>query len=93
MGLSRSEVRKTIRSQVLTVFFLPLAVAGVHIAFAFPAVTRLMDMFHMRDIQLFAWTTVGCFAVFAVLYFIVYSFTAGTYYKIVSQGSGGKRKG
>lgn len=93
VGLSRSEVRKTIRSQVLTVFFLPLAVAGVHIAFAFPAVTRLMDMFHMRDTQLFAWTTVGCFAVFAVLYFIVYSFTAGTYYKIVSQGSGGKRKG
>ena len=87
VGLSRSEVRNTIRSQVLTVFFLPLAAAGVHIAFAFPAVTRLMDMFHMQDVQLFAWTTLGGFAAFAVLYFIVYTFTAGTYYRIVSQGS------
>ena len=41
VGLTRREVKKTINSQVLTVFFLPLLVAGIHLGFAFPLCSEI----------------------------------------------------
>ncbi len=83
VGMSKKEIRSSIRSQVLTVFFLPLVMAVIHIAFAFPIVTRLMAIMNLTNVGLFAACTFGVILVFGVLYGIVYGVTARTYYKIV----------
>lgn len=84
VGMSRAEIKKAIKSQVLTVFFLPLAAAIVHIAFAFKVITKLLLVFGMTNVPLFAACTAATIAVFALFYFIVYFLTARTYYQIVS---------
>ena len=83
--MSKAEVKATIRSQVLTVFFLPLLLAAIHVAFAFSIITKLLAALYLTDVGLFALVTVITFAVFALVYIIVYSLTARTYYRIVSQ--------
>ena len=88
VGMTRIEVRSTIRSQVLTVFFLPLITAAVHVAFAFPMVRWMLSAFGMNDTALFARCTLGCFGVFAALYVIVYLLTARAYYRIVDGAEG-----
>lgn len=87
VGMSREEVKGSIRSQVLTVFFLPLLTAGIHIAFAFPIITKLLAVLNLTNVGLFAWCTVGTILVFALLYAIVYGLTAKVYYRIVSWGT------
>ncbi|HOG00168.1 MAG: Bacitracin export permease protein BceB [Firmicutes bacterium ADurb.Bin248] len=84
VGLSRAEVRASVRAQVLTVFFLPLAAAGVHVAFAFPLIATLFKVLALTNVKLFLLCTLGCYAAFAALYAAVYALTARTYYKIVS---------
>lgn len=83
VGIGQREVKSSIRSQVLTVFFLPLVVAGIHITFAFPIMTKILNMFYLNYRYLFIGCTIGCFFVFAVIYSIVYLLTAKTYYSIV----------
>lgn len=83
VGMSRAEVKKSIHSQIITVFFLPLITAGVHVGFAFPLIRRLLLMFSMTNTGLYALCLLASFAVFAVIYAIIYSLTARTYYKIV----------
>lgn len=83
VGLSRSEIKKTVRCQILTVFFLPLVTAGLHIIAAFPALTQIMKILNLTNVPLFMLCTLGCFSAFAVFYTIVYSLTARTYYRIV----------
>ncbi|MEF9921334.1 MAG: ABC transporter permease [Anaerovoracaceae bacterium] len=83
VGMSKKEVRKSIKSQVLMVFFIPLAMAGIHVIAAFPLITRLMLIFSLTDVTLFAICTVITFLVFAAIYAMVYGITAREYYKIV----------
>ncbi len=83
VGMSRQEVKASIRSQVLSVFFLPLLMAGVHIAFAFPIISRLLAVMNLTNTALFALCTVVTLVIFAVFYAIVYALTAKTYYRIV----------
>ena len=85
VGLARDEVKASVRAQVLTVFFLPLAAAGVHVAFAFPLISVLFTMLALTNVTLFLFCTLGCFTVFALLYAAVYALTARTYYKIVAE--------
>jgi len=84
VGMSRKEVMKSIKSQVLTVFFLPLFTAIIHIAFAFKVIVRLLNIFNLTNVPLYAICTTLTIIVFAILYSIVYLYTARTYYKIVS---------
>lgn len=84
VGMTKSEIRKSINSQVLTVFFAPLAASGVHMAFAFGIVSRLLMLFGLTDKGLFAIVTLCCFVLFGILYTAVYMITSGSYYKIVS---------
>lgn len=84
VGISHKEIKKSIHSQVLTVFFLPLIVAGIHIAFAFPFITKILAILNLTNIKLFAIATCGSFLIFAIFYGIVYRITARSYYKIVS---------
>lgn len=83
VGMSFEEVRKTISSQVLTVFYLPLITAGIHLAVAFPVICKLLLMFGLVNKMLFAGCLIGCILVFALFYGIVYALTARVYYKIV----------
>lgn len=83
VGMSKKEVRASIRSQIIKVFFLPLFMACIHLAAAFPMMNRLLLLFGMANVKLFAICTAATVAVFAVIYAIVYSITAKTYYKIV----------
>lgn len=85
VGMSHKEVRKSIRSQVLTVFFLPLITAGVHVVFAFPMIVKILELLALTNTSLFVWCSIGCFLVFTVFYAILYSLTAKVYYKIVSK--------
>ncbi len=84
VGLSRSEVKKTIRTQVLMVFFLPLVTAIVHTAFAFPMMTYLLKALALTNINLFLICTVACILVFALIYILIYSITARVYFKITT---------
>lgn len=84
VGLSRHEIRTTIRSQVLIVFFLPLVFAGIHILAAFKMITKLLFMLNLTNVPLFAWCTLGTLILFAAVYGVVYTLTARAYYQIVS---------
>ena len=83
VGLSQREVRASIRSQVLLVFCLPIAVAAVHILFDFNLVARMLTMFGVRSVMTVAVCTAGTLLAFLAVYAAVYSLTARTYYKIV----------
>lgn len=83
VGMSAAEVRGTIQSQVLMVFFLPLAVAALHMAAAFPMLFRMVGMFGITNGRLFMGCMAVTLAVFAVCYVAVYMVTARKYYKIV----------
>ena len=85
VGLSRDEVRSAIRSQVLMVFFLPIVVAAIHIAFDFNMVEKLLTLFYLHNTTLTALCTLGTLLVFFLVYGVVYLLTARTYYKIVER--------
>ena len=84
IGLSQAEVKKTIRTQVLLVFFLPLGAAGLHMAMAFKVLVKMMALFSAYNIKLFSLCIGLTVAVFALVHFLVYTVTARIYYKIVS---------
>ena len=83
VGLGKSEVKKAIHSQVLMVFFLPLAMAGLHLAFAFPIIREILMLMNLTNSTLFLICTVGSFLVFGVCYIVVYLLTTRVYYRIV----------
>ena len=83
VGMSREEVKKSIRSQILTVFFTPLAVAVIHLLFAFRVITKLLTVFNLTNVPLFAACTAVTVIVFALFYTAIYALTARTYYRIV----------
>lgn len=85
VGMSHTEVKRTIRSQVLTVFFLPLIVAGVHVAFAFPIMSRVLSLLGLMNVTLYIICTVICFLVFALMYGIIFAVTSRLYYKTVNK--------
>ena len=84
VGLSLKMIRQSINSQILTVFFLPLVVAGVHLAFAFPMLTKLLTVFGLFNTRLFVTTVLVSYGAFSLLYVLVYLITSRTYYRIVS---------
>lgn len=84
VGMEKKEIRRAVRSQILMVFFLPLAVAIVHIIVAFNVVTKLLAGLGLVNTGLFALCNVVTVLVFAGFYVIVFSITAREYYKIVN---------
>lgn len=84
VGMTKKEIRRSINSQILTVFFMPLVFAGMHLAFAYPMIYRLLQMFNLHNLSLLIIVTIASFLVFGGLYTLVYKITAGTYYRIVS---------
>ena len=84
VGMTKREIKKSINSQVLTVFFLPLVTAGMHVAFAFPMISKLLALFNLLNTKLLILVTAGCFLVFSLFYVMVYNMTSHAYYNIVS---------
>ena len=84
VGMTKKEIRRAVNSQVITVFFAPLALAGVHLAFAFPFVQKIVRLFGVFNTRLLILTSIICFLAFALFYVFVYRRTAKAYYSIVS---------
>ena len=85
VGLSRREVRSSVRRQILMVFFLPLLMAMLHITMAFPMIRRMLLLFGMTNTKLFIGCTAGTVLIFAVVYGVIYLMTARSYYHIVER--------
>lgn len=84
VGMSEGEIRKSVNSQVLTVFFAPLVMAGVHIAFAFKMIALMLSSFGITNTPLLLATNAVSFLAFAAFYVVVYVGTSRTYYRLVS---------
>lgn len=84
VGMSRKEVRRAISKQILTVFFLPLGAAAMHMAFAFPLIRRVLMVFSLNNVGLFFACTGATFLIFAVVYILVYRATARVYYRLAN---------
>ena len=85
VGMSNDEVKATIRSQVRTVFFLPILMTAIHVGMAFPMIKRLLSLFGLSNTALFAGCMAGTILVFALIYLLVFLKTSKTYYKIVGE--------
>ena len=86
VGMTEREMKKSINSQILTVFFAPLIAAGVHIAFAYNMIKLMLRVMVAAAGSAFLYTTLICYAVFAVFYIAVYLITSKAYYKTISYG-------
>ena len=84
VGMTKEDIKKSINSQVLTVFFAPLIMAGIHLAFAFPMIWKLLKLFYLDNFTLVLIVTGIAFALFALFYAVIYKATAHTYYTIVA---------
>lgn len=84
VGMSYDEIKTSIKSQILIIFFLPLSFAIIHIAFAFKMITKLLLLFNLTNVSLFLLCTVITLGIFSIIYGIVYGLTARVYYRIVS---------
>ena len=85
VGMTKGDIRRSINSQLLTVFYLPLLMAGLHLCFAFPFIHKLLMLFNLDNRGLLVGTTAVSFAVFAALYALVYKLTGNAYYHIVAE--------
>lgn len=84
VGMTDRDIRKSVNSQVLTVFAAPIAAAAVHLGFAFPMLWQMLKFFGFTNMTYLIKTTVICFAVFAVIYALVYKMTSNAYYRILT---------
>ena len=84
VGMDKKLISSSVRSQVLTMFLLPLGMAAVHLCFAFPLLTRVLKALMLDNVSVFFWCTLITFAAFVVVYVLVYAITARVYYRTVS---------
>ena len=83
VGMNRREINASIHSQILLVFFLPLGASGLHILMAFPMLSKMLELFNLHDVKLFALCTAGTLAAFCLIYALVFAWTARAYGRIV----------
>ena len=86
VGMTKRMIRRSINSQMRTVFLLPIGMAVLHLGFAFPMISRLLRLFALDNVSLFLLTAAGSVLVFGALYALVYRLTSNTYFSIVSGG-------
>ncbi len=84
VGMTKRDIRKSINSQILTVFFSPLVFAGIHMCFAFPFIWKMLIMFNLSNMPFIIAVMAVCFAVFGLFYALVYKITSNSYYAIVN---------
>lgn len=84
VGLGKKEVKVVIKNQIMTIFYLPILLAVVHIIFAFDIIRKMLAVLNLTNVKLFAGCTFGTILIFVIIYGVVYKLTAKTYYKIVN---------
>ena len=84
VGMDKKLIAASVRSQILTMFLLPLGAAALHLAVAFPLLTRVLKAMMLNNTPLFFTCTLATFGAFAAVYLVVYAFTSRVYYRIVS---------
>ena len=84
VGMSETEVKAAIKSQVRMVFFAPLLLSGLHMLAAFNITLKVLEVFMLSNARLFALVSIGTFLVFALFYYAVYMKTAQSYYKVIN---------
>ena len=84
VGMTKRNIRRSINSQMLTIFLLPLAMAVIHLAFAFPMIEKLLLLFNLVNLKLLLATAGVSVLIFALFYMVVYKVTSQVYYNIVS---------
>ena len=87
VGMTKKDIKKSINSQILTVFFAPLILAGIHLAFAYPMIWKILKLLYVRNLSLLISLTIVDFIVFGIFYAVLYKLTARVYFKIVSGGN------
>ena len=85
VGMSQKEVKQTIQFQVLIFFFVPLIVAIIHLAFAYPLILRILKGLLQSDKNIYLVSTAGCIISLVIIYTIVYLMTSKAYYRIVKR--------
>ena len=83
VGMSNAEVKRSIRTQILTVFFLPIGAAVLHVVMAFPMIKWILAAFSLNNTALFALCVAATALVFLLIYLLVFALTSRSYYKIV----------
>ena len=84
VGMTRQDIRRSINSQMLTVFLLPLLTAVTHLGFSVPIVKKLLALFNLHNAQLMLLVMAVSVLVFGLFYAIVYKVTSAVYLSIVS---------
>ena len=84
VGMTKKDIRESINSQMLTVFFAPPIFAGIHLSFAFPFLWKIIALFGLNDKKFILLDCLALYAVFVLLYMVIYKITTGAYYGIVS---------
>lgn len=85
VGLDEKQTKATIRKQIITVFFLPLLFAFLHIAVAFHMLQLIVALLGATNIPLLIQTTITTCGVFLLVYILVFVMTSRSYQKIVAQ--------
>ena len=85
VGLTDRQIKQSIRSQVLMIFFAPLAVATLHTVVAYPFIEKILKLFLATNNNVFLIALAVTIAIFAVFYLIVYLITSRIYYRIIKE--------
>lgn len=85
VGLTDRQIKQSIRSQVLMIFFAPLAIATLHTVVAYPFIEKILKLFLATDNNVFLIALAVTIAVFSVFYLIVYLITSRIYYRIIKE--------
>jgi len=85
VGLPDALIQKTIRSQIIWIFALPITVAIIHNIFASRIMYTLIGLFGQRDLTIFTTSYFGVLVVFAIIYLVFYQLTSRTYYNIINE--------
>lgn len=83
VGLDRETTRKATHSQIVWMFTLPILIAAIHTAFAYPIVQKLLVLFSITSHKTLILCTLGVVAAFALIYWIIYRITSRVYLSIV----------
>ena len=84
VGMTKENIKKSINSQMLTVFLIPIIFACVHLAAVLPIIHKLLKLFGHNNMPLLLVSAGICVLVCGIFYAVIYKLTSNAYYKIVS---------
>ena len=85
VGITDKQIKQSIRSQVLLIFFSPLIIATLHTIVAYPFIEKILRLFLITDNSIFLQALAVTIVVFAIFYLIVYAITSKIYYRIIKE--------